>query len=119
MKRHVRAFAVFLALSAAAIAQAGLEGVLKRMDDTAAAFKTAQADFSWDQYTKVVDDHSLQTGTIYFRKGGKGTEMYADVAKPSTKAVLFSDGKVRLYEPKLDRVTVYDAGKNKAEFESF
>ena len=123
MKRLLLWFALSLVLASVALAQANLESVLKKMDTTADSFRTAQASFAWDQYTKVVDDHSEQDGTIYFRKGGKGTEMYADVVDKKTgqtqKSVLFSEGKVRLYETKVDRVTVYDSGKNKAEFESF
>jgi outer membrane lipoprotein-sorting protein len=33
--------------------------------------------------------------------------------------VLFSEGKVQVYEPKLKRVTSYDAGKNREAVESF
>ena len=32
------------------------------MDVASAKFQNAQADFAWDNYTKVVDDHELQTG---------------------------------------------------------
>jgi outer membrane lipoprotein-sorting protein len=96
-----------------------LEKVLTTMDQQAAAFHNAQADFIWDQYTKVVDDHDQQKGTIYFRRQSKNdVEMFADITQPP-KQVLFSGGKVRLYEPKVDRITEYDAGKNKADFESF
>jgi len=96
-----------------------LEKVLTAMDQQAATFHNAQADFIWDQYTKVVDDHDQQKGTIYFRRQSKNdVEMFADITQPS-KQVLFADGKVRLYEPKVDRITEYDAGKNKSDFESF
>ena len=102
----------------------GLEKVLNTMDQQAASFKNAQADFVWDQYTKVVDDHDLQEGTIAFRRMSKTeVQMAADIKKagghPTAKVVLFADGKVRLYEVKIDQVTEYDAGKNKADFESF
>src|SRR5262249_50734204 len=78
----------------------------------------------WDQYTSVVSDHDLQEGTISFRRLPKGdVQMAADINKANgqsiAKVVLFADGKVRLYEPKLDRITEYDAGKNRADFESF
>jgi outer membrane lipoprotein-sorting protein len=97
-----------------------LEKVLSAMDQQAATFKNAQADFVWDQFTKVVDDHDLQEGTIYFRRQSKNdVQMAADIRKPGIKQVLFADGKVRLYEPKIEQVTEYDAGKNKADFESF
>jgi outer membrane lipoprotein-sorting protein len=109
--------------SAAPPAANDLEKVLTAMDQQAATFKNAQASFAWDQYTKVVDDHDLQEGTIYFRRQANEVQMAADIVKangqPIAKVVLFSDGKVRLYEPKIDQVTEYDAGKNKAEFESF
>lgn len=100
-----------------------LEKVLSVMDQQAAAFKNAQANFVWDQYTKVVDDHDLQEGTIYFRRQGKDVQMAANIVKangqPIAKVVLFVDGMVRLYEPRIDQVTEYDAGKNRADFESF
>lgn len=121
MKRIVLLCCMPLLLGIAVFAQnASLEKVLSVMDQQATSFKNAQADFVWDQYTKVVDDHDLQEGTIYFRRQSKNdVEMAADIRKPATKQVLFADGKVRLYEPKIEQVTEYDAGKNKADFESF
>jgi outer membrane lipoprotein-sorting protein len=103
---------------------ASLDKVLNQMDQQAANFRNAQANFVWDQYTMVVDDHDLQEGTIYFRHMPKSEmQMSAEIVKangkPIAKVVLFADGMVKLYEPKLDRVTEYDAGKNKAAFESF
>lgn len=96
-----------------------LESVLNKMDQTAASFNSAQADFEWDQYSKVVDEHDTQKGTIYFRKTGKGLEMAADISQPDKKYVLFSEGQVRVYQPAMKQVTVYSAGKNRAAFESF
>jgi outer membrane lipoprotein-sorting protein len=45
--------------------------------------------------------------------------MAADIKQPAPKYVLFHNGQVQLYEPNLQRVTEYNAGKNKDEFESF
>jgi len=100
---------------------ADLEKVLTVMDRQASSFRNAKADFDWDQYTKVVDEHDQQKGTIYFRREGKsGIEMAADVRDPKPpKYVLFGNGLVKLYETGPDKVTEYNAGKNKAEFESF
>ena len=95
-----------------------LEAVLNRMDQTAAKFRSSQADFVWDQYEKVVDDHDNQKGTIYFRQQSKGIEMAANIIEPAKKYVLFTDSKAQVYEPKIDRVTVYNTGKNKSDFES-
>jgi outer membrane lipoprotein-sorting protein len=103
----------------AAANSGSLEKVLSQMDATAAKFSSAQAEFEWDQYSKVVDEHDLQKGTIYFRKTGKGLEMASDISEPEHKYVLFTGGNVQVYEPKIEQVTQYSAGKNRAAFESF
>jgi outer membrane lipoprotein-sorting protein len=56
---------LLLAWPARLAAQENLETVLTRMDKAAADFRTAQADFSWDQYQKVVDETDAQKGTVY------------------------------------------------------
>jgi hypothetical protein len=108
---------------------ASLEAVLKKMDAAAASFRTTQAEFEWDRYEKVIDEvDDIQTGTIYYRRTGKDIEMKADIKmagtspgqlKPEPKYVLFSGGTIRMYLPKPDQVTVYDLGKNRADFESY
>jgi outer membrane lipoprotein-sorting protein len=100
-------------------AQENLEAVLTRMDKAAADFHTAQADFSWDQYQKVVDETDVQKGTIYFRRLGDKLSMAADISVPDRKYLLFAESRMQLYQPKIDQVTVYDTGKNKADVESF
>ncbi|HYG99100.1 MAG TPA: outer-membrane lipoprotein carrier protein LolA [Terriglobales bacterium] len=107
-----------------AVAQNGnLEKVLTQMDAAAANFKSAQADFVWDQYTKVVEEHDYQKGTIYFRRESKGVQMAADInqhnGQPDNKYVLFSGSSVQVYQPTMGQVTKYNVGKNKSEVESF
>jgi outer membrane lipoprotein-sorting protein len=106
-----------------------LESVLKKMDDAAAKFRTAQATLEWDSYQKVINEvDQVETGTIYYRRNGKDIEMKVDIkelggslatVKPEPKYVLFSGGKISVYEPKRDQVTIYNPGKNRAEFESY
>ncbi len=97
-----------------------LEGVLTQMDAAAAQFRSAQANFTWDQYQKVVNETDTQKGTVYYRRTGKGeTQMAADIQSPDQKYLLFTDGKIRIYQPKIQQVNEYDAGKNRAEVESF
>lgn len=99
---------------------AGLEQALKAMDSAAAGFRTTQAQFEWDRYEKVIDEvDDIQFGTIYYRRAGNSIEMKADITKPDRKYVLFSEGKIRMYLPKPDQVTVYDLGKNSGDFESY
>ena len=67
----------------------------------------------------MVDDHDIQKGTMYFRKQGDNVEMAAEFTAPQKKYVVFSNGVVSYYQPAIDQVTQYNAGKNKADFESF
>ena len=103
----------------AASSSADLEKVLSQMDAAAASFKTAEADFVWDQYTKVVNETDTQSGKVYFRKASKETEMAANISQPTQKYVLYQNSTVRVYEPRIDQVTVYNTGKNRADVESF
>jgi outer membrane lipoprotein-sorting protein len=109
-----------LVLGGVSVAQAqNLESVLDAMDKAAANFHNAQCDFAADTYQKVVDDHDLQKGTMYLRRQGNDMEMAADFTAPDKKYVVFSNGTVSYYQPAIDQVTEYSAGKNKAAFESF
>jgi outer membrane lipoprotein-sorting protein len=112
-------FVLALGLASPAFGQADLAKVLKTMDQQAASFRNAQADFVWDQFTAVVSEHDKQEGTIYFRREKNDLQMAADIKQPSPKYVLFSGGQVKVYDRGIDQVTEYNAGKNKAEFESF
>ncbi|MFY9682904.1 MAG: outer membrane lipoprotein carrier protein LolA, partial [Candidatus Sulfotelmatobacter sp.] len=96
-----------------------LDSVLKKMDAAAADFKATQADFVWDQYQRVVDETDTQTGTVYFRRAGKEIEMMADIKQPDSKFVLYKDGKLEVYQPKIDQVMEYPAGANRGEIESY
>lgn len=95
-----------------------LQKVLNQMDTAAANFHSAQADFVWEQFFKVINENDSQKGTVYYRRSGKDIQMMADITDPQ-KSVLFSEGKVQVYEPKLKRVTTYEAGKNREAVESF
>jgi outer membrane lipoprotein-sorting protein len=110
---------VLFAISAFSQPSPELEKILDQMDKTASAFRSTQTDFIWDQYQKVVDETDTQKGKVYFRRSGDETQMAADIEEPDKKYVLFSDSKVQIYQPRIDQITVYNAGKNRAEFESF
>ncbi|MGB7850841.1 MAG: outer membrane lipoprotein carrier protein LolA, partial [Candidatus Sulfotelmatobacter sp.] len=110
-----------LSLSSAAQNRAPvtLDSVLQTMDAAAAHFQTAQADFVWEQYQKVVDETDTQKGTVYYRRSGKEIEMMADIKEPDRKFVLYKDGKLQVYQPKIEQVMEYTAGTNHEEIESF
>src|SRR5438270_8829902 len=98
----------------------GLDNVLNQMDAAAAQFRTAEADFSSDQYQRVVNETDTQKGKIYFRRTNKGeTQMASDIQSPDKKYLLLINGKMSIYQPKIEQVNEYDAGKNRSELESF
>jgi outer membrane lipoprotein-sorting protein len=101
---------------------ADLQKVITQLNTAATKFLSAQADFTWDQYTAAVQESDVQSGTIYFeRKKGNRTAAYLkkDNGQDAPKTVVYSDGEVQLYEPKIKQLTILKAGANHAQLESF
>ena len=124
--RPLRLFFFFVLVPFACAEQAAtpksdgsLEHVLAQMDKAAASFRTTEASFVWNQYSKVVDETDTQKGKVYFRRASNDIEMAADITDPEKKYVLFNDSKVQVYQPKIEQITVYNTGKNREAFESF
>ena len=122
LKAVLRVAGATFALSCLSVAATGsdLESVLRQMDEASAKFRTAEASFTWKQYNAVIDDIAeTQQGKIYFRRVGNETQMSADIEQPNAQLVIFSDGKIQIYQPKSDHVDIYNAGAHREEFESF
>ena len=119
--RLVGGVVVAVLLSAgSAPAQSGDVGkVLAQMDAAAAKFQSAQAEFDWDQYEKIVDEHESQTGTTYFDRKGDSTWMAAHIFKPSEKEVVYKQGELQFFQPEIDQITIFSAGVNRNQYESF
>ena len=109
-----------LVLPAIAAPDAGLENLLSKLDETAAKFRTAEAKFTWIMFNSVINDIAeTQNGTIYFRRTTRDTQMASYIDKPDTKQVIFSEGKIKIYQPKTAVVDEYDASAHREEFETF
>jgi outer membrane lipoprotein-sorting protein len=115
----ILALCFLLALGASAQTDTGLDRVLTQMDAAAKNFRTTEAALVWDQYQRVIDDTDTQKGKIYFRREGSEMQVAVDFAEPDKKYVLYTGGKVQVYQPKIDQVNEYNAGKNRADVESF
>jgi outer membrane lipoprotein-sorting protein len=97
-----------------------LERVLHRMDQTAADFHAAQADFAWTTYNSVANsDVGTDKGRIYFRRTGKETQMAAHVEPPSAKQILFANGEVKVYTPGTNEIQVWPTSAHQEEVEAF
>jgi outer membrane lipoprotein-sorting protein len=98
---------------------ADLQSVLHQMDQASTKFKSAEADFRWDMYERVVKETTTQSGTIYFLKNGSKLEMGAKINTPAARFIQYKDGSLQLFEPGSDHLTIMSAGNNKAQYESF
>jgi outer membrane lipoprotein-sorting protein len=111
------------AQNAAPASNADLQKVITELNAAAAKFVSAQADFAWDQFTAVVQEHEIQTGTIFFERKKSLTRMAADLkqdnGKDAPKTVIYDDGEVNFYEPTIKQLTTMKAGANRGQFESF
>jgi outer membrane lipoprotein-sorting protein len=111
------------AQSAPPAGEADLQKVITELNIAAAKFVSAQADFAWDQFTAVVQDHEIQTGTIYFERKKGVILMAADLkqanGKDAPKTVVYDGAEVNLYEPTIKQLTTMKAGANRGQFESF
>jgi outer membrane lipoprotein-sorting protein len=118
----VLGFAALVPLTAAA-QSCDTAKVLAQMDTASARFKSAQADFQWDQLQAVVQEHDIQSGTIYFDRHSSATVMAAHITQENgqnaPKTVTYRGGEVELYQPMLNQETILQAGNNRAQAESF
>jgi outer membrane lipoprotein-sorting protein len=105
-----------------------LKAVLAQMDAASAHFKSAQADVHYDNYTRVVNDHDLSTGSLYVERSGSTEHMGAlfyDLGpngKPSatpSKIINFDGATLRIYTPGVNQVDLFKAGANQARYNSF
>ena len=115
-------FAIGWLLTSAARPQsesADLDRVLGQMDTAARNFKTTEATVVSDQYQKVINEAETQKGKIYFRREGGEIQMSAEFTEPDRKYVIYSGGKVQVYQPKIDQVNEYNPGKSRGDVESF
>lgn len=98
---------------------ADLPAVLHQMDQASIKFKSAEADFRWDIYERVVKETTTQNGTIYFLKNGSNLQMGLVIKPPSAKLVEYKNGGLELFDPGSDHLTILSAANNQAQYESF
>jgi hypothetical protein len=101
------------------VVASNVEGVLAFLDETSKTFKQVQTDFEWDQYQKVVDEHDIQKGVMYFKRTGPNVDVAAVITEPVAKKLVFKNGEVQIYTFKTGEIERHDAGKNRKSFESF
>jgi outer membrane lipoprotein-sorting protein len=98
---------------------ADLSTVLHQMDQASTKFRSAEADFRWDIYERVVKETTTQNGTIYFLKNGSSLQMGAKINPPTAKVIEYKNGNLQMFDPGSDHLTMLNAGNNQAQYEGF
>jgi outer membrane lipoprotein-sorting protein len=133
MKSLYRIATLCLALTPAAalFAQAPspqLTNVINQLNAASKTFKNAQASVQYDNYTRVVRAHDLESGSIFIERSGNSSEMGAifydlgpdgKPAKSPAKILAYDGGTLQIYSPGANQVDIFKAGGNQAKYESF
>ena len=96
-----------------------LSAVLAKMNQSSAGFKSAQGDFEYVTYQKLTNDEDTQSGHIYFRRTKKGVDAAFDISGSAPKQVVYKNGKLQVYEKKINQVTERTVDKNRSDVEAF
>lgn len=96
-----------------------LKSVLAKMNQSAGGFRSAQGDFEFETYQRLVEEKDTQKGRIYFRRNKNGVDAAFDIEGPAPKQVVYKDGKLQIFEKKINQVTERDVAKNKSDVEAF
>ena len=96
-----------------------LETVLATMDRAAPRFSSMVGRLDYTKATVVVDDHSTESGEIYFEKSKDQPRVMIAFRQPAEKYVLFADDKVSLYRPKIAVVEEYFLSQRQDLLEQF
>jgi len=111
-------------LAAAGIASAATadahQDILARLDQAAAAFRTMTAEITYTTHTAVLNEDDTEQGRVVMKKLAPGeVEGLMEYMKPDHKLYLFQKGKLQVYTPNDNTVTVYDLGKQGAQIDQF
>ena len=97
------------------------EAILTRMNDIAATFKAMSSHVSMTTYTKVIDDTTVEAGTLEMqRQPGKPTRALLKLSGQGDSHVVFLfDNKVQLYTPKAKLLKTYNVSKSSSLVDQF
>ena len=111
-------------LIAAPIPQAApagnLQGTLAKLDAASAKFKSAQATFHKDDFTKLVGDHTASEGSRYFIRNGAAVEAGIRIDGKNGRIATYKNGVLRDYNPgAANCFNTVDSSQSKGRTESF
>ena len=118
--------AVFTMFAAMALAwgapaeDSSLAATLARMDDAAAKFKGLQADMQKIAHTAVINEDSVDAGTIAVKRPNPhDIRVLMNFLPPNPRQVMIAGVKGAIYYPGINTVQEYDLGKSRSLVEQF
>jgi outer membrane lipoprotein-sorting protein len=88
--------------------------VLARMDRAAPSFKGFSARVRHVSHTAVINEDTVDSGTILLKRSRNDMRMLVDLTEPDPKSVALHGDHLEVYYPKMNTVEEYDVGKNRA-----
>jgi outer membrane lipoprotein-sorting protein len=96
-----------------------LDSILARMNQAAPSFRQMTADIKKVDYTAIINDTSVESGSIWIRRDGKQMEMRTEITTPDAKMAGIHDDTAEVYYPKINTVQIYDLGKMRGLVDQF
>src|SRR6266702_3502169 len=80
----------------------------------------SKPDVKKEQFTKIVNDTTTETGKIYFLRTGSTTQSGAKLNPPDARTFEYKNGLLRLFTPGTNHIDQYSAGAaNQSRYEAF
>jgi outer membrane lipoprotein-sorting protein len=115
-----RPIAIIAFLTLARVAPADdLSAILQRMDQASAAFHSMTADLKMVTYTAILDDKTVESGSLEMVKGKNATEAVVAFTGSNARTIGFFNKQIQLYQPKLNLVQIYNLKKSGKFLEQF
>lgn len=116
VQRTVRALFI-CAFAVAPLCAQNLNEVLARLDRSSKGFTAMTADIRQTAHTAIVNDDSIENGTIRLKRLKGETRLLVDFTNPDAKTVSISGGEVSIYLPKAKTVQIVDLRSKKSVLE--
>jgi outer membrane lipoprotein-sorting protein len=95
------------------------EEVLALLDRGAASFHSLSADVRYVEHTAVINEDSVDTGTMRLKRTKRDIQMLVDFAAPNNKTVSLHGHTLEIYNPKTQEVQEVDVAKYRGLFDQF
>jgi outer membrane lipoprotein-sorting protein len=112
--QNVRRLCAILLFAASSLCADALSDTYARIDKAAVGFKAVTANVKQTVHTAVVNDDTIDSGTLKLRRNKPGdTRILLEFTNPNKKIVAISGDKGEMYLPKANVVQVYDLSSRK------